>query len=145
MLYNYLYFKAKDDKQMLKIIAENGAEIELNCEQSNNAARGNGYVTSSKVKTLALVDDEKIQKLQELAQKVTPTWRLEQMYREANDTINGSEPSMKNMGTYMKLVNQDIIKEESDVISEAGFIPKDVFKYTAIIARKYYQDEFNKI
>lgn len=100
--------------------------------------------SNSKVKTLKPVDNEKLQKIQDIAQKVTPGWRLEQMFNEANDTINGGEPSIKNMGSFLSLVNRDIIKEESDIIAEAGLEPKEVFKTSSTIARVWYQTELNK-
>jgi hypothetical protein len=100
--------------------------------------------TSSKVKTLAPVQDERIQKIQDIAQKVTPSWRLEQMFDLANDTINGGNPDMKNMGTYMKMVNADILKEDSDIIASAGLELKDLSKFVFNIARQFFQNKYNE-
>lgn len=100
--------------------------------------------SASKVKTLAPVDNEKLQKIQEVAQQVTPAWRLEQAYVSANDTMNGGIPCMENMGKFMKAVNQDIIKEESDVLAAAGLEPKEVFSVVARIARQWYSEELDK-
>jgi hypothetical protein len=101
--------------------------------------------SSSKVKTLKPVDEEKEQKKQEVAQKVTPAWRLEQMFDEANDVINGGEPTIKNIGTFLKLLNKDILKEESDTIADAGFEPKEIFGSTSKIAKVWYQDQLNEL
>lgn len=101
--------------------------------------------SSSKVKTLKPVDDEKLQKIQEVAQQVTPAWRLEQMFALANDTVNGGVPAMENMGKFMKAVNQDIIKEESDVMAGAGLEPKEVFSVVARIARQWYSEELDRL
>ena len=101
--------------------------------------------SASKVKTLKPVDNEKLQKVQDVAQQVTPAWRLEQMFALANDTINGGIPTMQNMGSFMKLLNQDILKEESDVIAEAGLEPKEVFSTVSKIARQWYNEELNRL
>ena len=96
--------------------------------------------SASKVKVLKPVDDEKLQKIQEVAQQVTPAWRLEQMFALANDTVNGGVPAMENMGKFMKAVNTDIIKEESDTLAGAGLEPKEVFSVVARIARQWYSE-----
>lgn len=100
--------------------------------------------SNSKVKTLAPVDDRKLQKVQEVAQKVCPAWRLEQMFAAANDMINGNLPDIRNIGQYLKLVNNDILKEDSDIIAEAGLEPKDVFGSVTKIAKAFYQDALDK-
>lgn len=86
------------------------------------------------------VDSEKMDAVQQVAHAVTPAWRLEQMFALANDTINGAVPDIRNIGMYLKLVNADILKEESDVIAEAGLIPKDIYPAVAKIAREFYKD-----
>ena len=99
---------------------------------------------NSKVKTLKPVDEAKEQLKQDVAQKVTPTWRLEQMFNEVNNVINGGVPTIKNMGSFLKEVNKDILKEDSDIIANAGLEPKQVFGKVAQIAKVWYQDELNK-
>lgn len=101
--------------------------------------------SNSKVKTLKPVDNEKLQRLQEVAQTVTPAWRLEQMFALVNNTLNGGIPSMENMGAFMKALNQDILKEDSDIIAEAGFEPKEVFPNVSKIARVWYNEELNRL
>jgi len=96
--------------------------------------------SKSHVTTLKPVDNEKLQKIQEIAQLCAPSWRLEQMFDLANDTINGNLPDITNMGAYMKLINNDIIKEELDIITDAGLVPKDIFKSVSIIARAFYSE-----
>lgn len=101
--------------------------------------------SGSKVKTLKPVDNVKLQKIQEVAQLCTPAWRLEQMFDLANDTLNGNIPDITNMGKYMKLINNDIIKEELDVIADAGLIPKEIFKSVSTIARGFYGEKLDEI
>lgn len=100
--------------------------------------------SKSKVKTLKPVDNVKLQKIQDTAQKVTPAWRLEQMFDLANDVLNGGEPAMENMGKFMKLLNTDIVKEESDTIADAGLEPKEIFKTSSIIARQFYKEKLDE-
>lgn len=106
--------------------------------------KGSKHAGSSKVKTLKPVDDVKLQKIQEVAQQVTPAWRLEQMFVKVNDTLNCGVPTMQNMGAFLKEVNQDIIKEESDVMAAAGLEPKEVFPVVARIARQWYSEELDR-
>lgn len=101
--------------------------------------------SKSKVKKLKKVDNEKIQKIIDVANQVTPAWRLEQFFDLVNDTLNGGIPSIKNLGNFIKEINKDIIKEESDIIAEAGLEPKDVFKYTGKICANWYKDYLDKI
>lgn len=95
-------------------------------------------------KPIDLEDSEKMGAVQKvaylLAQGLTPAWRLEQMFALANDTINGNVPDIRNMGLYLKLVNSDILKEEADVIAEAGLIPKEIYPFVGRIAREFYKD-----
>lgn len=95
----------------------------------------------SKVKTLKQVDDAKLQHAQDVAQQVTPAWRLEQMFDLANDTINGGEPNVRNIGAFLKMVNTDIIKEDSDIIADAGLEPKDVFGPVARICKDFFRSK----
>jgi len=99
--------------------------------------------SNSRVKILKPVDDERLQKINDISQKVTPAWRLEQMFDLANDRINDGVPNIKNIGQYLKLVNNDILKEDADIIGDAGLEPKDIFGTVAKIAKEFYQEALN--
>lgn len=105
--------------------------------------KGEKHASSKRQRTP--VDSEKMDAAQQVAHAVTPAWRLEQMFDLANDTINGAVPDIRNIGAYLKLVNADILKEESDVIAEAGLIPKDIYPAVAKIAREFYKDALDNI
>lgn len=105
--------------------------------------KGTEHATKQRVKVLEPVDDVKIQLLNDVAEKVTPSWRLEQMFDLANDTLNGGRPDMKNMGPFLKLLSEDIKKEESDTITEAGADFKEVMGRAQTIARQFFRDQFN--
>ena len=98
----------------------------------------------SKVKTLKPVDNEKEQLKIDIATKVTPGWRLEQMYAEVFDTINGGLGSVQGTGDFIKAVNKDILKEDSDIIADAGLEPKEVFAKTQQITRRWLSEQLDR-
>jgi hypothetical protein len=132
------------EKLFLTVVAENGKKFVIECDQNGNPSEGTGTLVGSK-RQRTPVDSEKMDAAQQVAHAVTPAWRLEQMFDLANDTINGAVPDIRNIGAYLKLVNADILKEESDVIAEAGLIPKDIYPAVAKIAREFYKDALDDI
>jgi len=80
------------------------------------------------------LSDEEAQKLQELADKVTPVWRITQAITETNAT------EMKHLGEVMKWVNQDILKEEQPILEKAGIEAKQLTKFVSKIVKDYYVD-----
>ena len=126
-----------------------GEGIVFSCEYKGVVHRfkskGELHAGKSKVKTLKPVDDVKISKLIDLADKVTPEWRLDQMLTSTFNLLNGGELDIKRLGDYIKNVSGDILKEEIDVIAEAGFEYKDIAKYVSEISKKYFLNKFNNI
>lgn len=94
--------------------------------------------SKSKTKTLKRVDDEKVNKIIEIAEQVTPSWRLSQMIAETFNTLNGGVIDRTKLGDYIRAVMNDIIKEEIDIISDAGLELRDIAKYVSTIARDYF-------
>jgi hypothetical protein len=107
-------------------------------------SKGEKHAAKSKVHTLKPVDNEKINKCIEVANKVTPEWRLDQMLEKQFDFMNGGTMDVKKMGDYLKLVMADVLKEEMDVLTEAGVEPKDIGKYVSDIAKKYFFSRQNQ-
>jgi hypothetical protein len=103
--------------------------------------KGELHAGKSKVKTLSKIDDAKINKAREIADKVTPTWRLAQMIEKSCNLANGGELDRAKLGTYLKMVMDDVLKEDLDILVEAGLEPKDVSKYVSEIARKYFFEQ----
>lgn len=103
--------------------------------------KGEKHANGSKPKTLKKVDDEKIRLLLDIADKVTPIWRLEQMLNQACDIINGGQIDRSKLGNYIRMVINDVVKEDSDIISDAGLEPKDINKYVSEIAKKYFFEQ----
>ena len=119
-----------------------GEGIVFVCNDGNNRyvfkAKGEKHSKSSKVKEIKPTDDERTNKLIELAQKVCIGWRLEQMLTETFDLLNDGQLTRAKLGDYIKAVIADVVKEESDILVEAGFEIKDVSKYISEIARDYF-------
>jgi len=99
--------------------------------------KGEKHAGKSKVKKAKMVDDKKLQLINDIVEKVTPEWRLDQMYTETFDIINGGQGDIKKMGDYIRSVINDITKEDSDIINDAGLIPKDINKRVSDVARRW--------
>ena len=107
-------------------------------ERLSFKSKGEKHAAKSKVHTLKPVDNEKINKCIEVANKVCISWRLEQMFNQTFDTLNGGQADVKRLGEFLKAVMNDILKEETDVIAEARLEPKDIAKYVSEISKKYF-------
>lgn len=101
-------------------------------------SKGEKHSKASKVTTLKLVDDAKLNKIIDMVNKVTPDWRLEQMLDKTFDLMNNGSIDIKKMGDFIRNVIQDIIKEESDTIAEAGLEPKDINSKVSERCRLYF-------
>lgn len=92
---------------------------------------------AGKVKTLKVSKDaSKIKNTSEFVAKAILTPRLEQgldYLREMN-----LEANMKNLGTYLKWVVQDVFKEEGDVVFDLGLDEKSVKSAITQKAKQYY-------
>ena len=93
--------------------------------------------SASKVKTLATVDVERINNINELAQKLANNGRLEQMLQQVFNTLNGGEPDVKGIGEFIKAMMQDIFKEELDTIAASGYTGKELNGPVSKICRDF--------
>ena len=101
--------------------------------------KGEKHAGKSKVKTVKPVDEGRLKIVNELVDKVTPIWRLNQMFNEATD--GGKDIDRKNLGGYIKTVIADVIKEDMDLVFEAGLEMKDINKGISKIAREYFFEQ----
>lgn len=101
--------------------------------------KGEKHAGSSKVKTVKPVDEGKLKLVNEIVDKITPIWRLNQMFNEA--TNNGSDIDRKHLGGYIKMVIDDVMKEDHDIIIDAGLEPGDVNKGISNVARMYFFEQ----
>jgi hypothetical protein len=107
-------------------------------------SKGLKHSKSSKVTTLKPVDDVKLNKIVEIVNKVTPDWRLEQALDKTFDLMNGGTIDIKKMGDFIKNVINDILKEESDILAEAGLEPKDIGSKVSDRCRLYFFAKLNE-
>lgn len=97
-----------------------------------HSAKGN------KKKVESNVDDERVKLLLEVADKVTPEWRLEQMLQSTFNLMNGGHLDIKKLGEFIQAVVKDVMKEDLDILVSNGVEPKEINKYISNIAKEYY-------
>jgi len=98
---------------------------------------------SSKTKTLVPVDTEKINNINALVDTFVTESRLNQGLEQLR--MENLELSRKNLGTFLKWVYNDIVKEELDTIMDNGFEPKDLSGVISKKARTWFFDMENKV
>jgi hypothetical protein len=89
--------------------------------------------SSSKVKTLAAVDTEKLNSITEFVEYVVTDSRFNQALE--NVFPNNEPIDTKKLGDVIRWVVNDIIKEETDTLASNGLEPKDVNKYISTVVR----------
>ena len=92
--------------------------------------------SSSKVKTLASVDVEKLNSIKEFTEYAVTESRFKQGLE--NVFPNGQEIDVKKMGELIRWVVNDVLKEEMDTMVENGIEPKDVNKYISTKVREMF-------
>jgi len=97
---------------------------------------------SSKTKTLIPVDVERIDNIKGLVDNFVTESRLNQGLEQLKE--QGLEVERRNVGTFLKWVFNDIVKEELDTIVENGFDPKDLSNSISTKARIWFFEEENK-
>lgn len=98
--------------------------------------------SSSKVKTLAPVNTEKLNSVKEFAEYSVTESRLNQGIEKVFTSIN-QEIDIKKIGDFLKWIANDIIKEELDTLKDNGLEPKDVTSAISNVARKWFLDKWN--
>jgi len=89
--------------------------------------------SSSKVKTLAAVDTEKLNSTTEFVEYAVTDSRFNQALE--NVFPNNEPVDTKKLGDVIRWVVNDIIKEETDTLASNGLEPKDVNKYISTVVR----------
>ena len=98
--------------------------------------------SSSKVKTLAPVNTEKVSSIKEFAEYAVTESRLNQGIEKVFTSVN-EQMDIRKMGDFLKWITNDIIKEEMDTLKDNGLEPKDVTSAISNIARKWFLDKWN--
>ena len=92
--------------------------------------------SSSKVKTLANVDVDKINSIKEFVDYAVTENRFNQGLE--NTFINGEPIDVKNLGDLIRWVINDVIKEEMDTMVANKIEPKEVNKYISAKVRDMF-------
>ena len=103
--------------------------------------------SNSKVKVTKTQTPEEIEAIKdavEFAEYATPVWRLEQMYQETFDTLNGGTGDMTGTGKFLQSVMKDIIKEESDLMVDKNLEPKNIAKFVNQIAKDFLKEAIDR-
>ena len=93
--------------------------------------------SSSKTKTIAPVDIEKVNSIQEFIEYAVTENRMKQAVTEV---FADGEPTIQKMGDFLRWLVKDIAEEEVDVLEENGLIIKDISKAVANRARVWFQN-----
>ena len=93
---------------------------------------------SGNVKTLKPVDTEKLDKIDKCVEEICHNWRFVQALREVFGVDYEKTIDRKRIGEVIKWVVQDTIKEESSIISDYGFEPKDVMGKVQQKTKEYF-------
>lgn len=99
--------------------------------------------SDSKTTNMAPVDVEKIASIKLLAESVVTDHRLEKMIEVLKQT--GVELIPESTGAFLKLVGQDVSREEGDTITASGFTNKEVMPVVSRLARDWYLKLVNKV
>lgn len=91
----------------------------------------------SKVKKIASVDTEKINSIIKFVDYAVTENRLNQGIEQIF-IIQSIEPDIKKMGGFLKWIMSDIIKEESDTLTDNNLEPKQIGKYVSNRARVWF-------
>ena len=99
-------------------------------------AKGTKHGGKPKVlKTQSALSEDELQEHLDLAEKVTPTWRLSQAIQETQAI------SIKDTGKVIAWVIQDIIKEESLALEEADISLNAIKRLVSSITKDYFHSQ----
>lgn len=115
---------------VFETILEDGTRL---CFKSKGEKHSN-----SKVKTIKAVDNEKLDKIDKCVEEICHNWRFEQGLVHVFGSDYEKTLDRKKIGEYLKFIGSDTIKEESDLIAEFGFEPKDVMGKVSQKAKEYF-------
>jgi len=99
--------------------------------------------STSKVKTLAPIDIEKLKSIEAFVEYAVTENRLNQGI-EMVFTSNGLDLDIRKMGDFLKWLMGDICKEEMDTMKGNNLEPKDIGKYVSNAGKKWLMEKLNK-
>lgn len=115
---------------------------ELNISDLRFKVKGEKH-SSSKVKTIAAVDSEKVKSVTEFVDYACTENRLQQGLDKLRE--KGLEFSMKSTGDYIKWVVQDILAEEASTLVSSGLTGKEINGTVAKKAKEFFMKAVNSL
>lgn len=100
--------------------------------------KGEAHSAKSPVKTLKPVDTEKLDKIDKCVEAITHDWRFVQGLTEVFGVDYENNIDRSKISIYLDWCCRDTIKEESDLIIEFGFEPKDIMGKVKQKAKEYF-------
>jgi hypothetical protein len=99
--------------------------------------------SASKVKTLASVDVEAVEKVRDFVAMTVTEARLEQgLANLVNEQLKPFD--MTSMGDFIRWIHGDVVKEEADTIEANGLDSKKLGVPIALAAKRWYVERLNK-
>ena len=98
----------------------------------------------SRVKTIAAVDIEKVNSINEFVEYAVTENRLNQAIEQVF-TIADKKVQIQMMGDFLRWINKDILTEEKDVLQENGLELKDVGRALSSKARLWFMIYLDKV
>jgi len=92
----------------------------------------------TKVKKLASVDIEMVSKLNDLIKMIMTENRLQQMFDSMFDKTGLDPTNPKNLGQFIKICVEDVLKEETDTIIGNGFDIKEFTKAVPVTIKQWF-------
>lgn len=98
--------------------------------------------SSSKVKVLSAIDTESIENIAKFIEYSVTENRMQQAWTEIFDSTN-TEPDIKNLGSFIKWVSNDIQKEESDTLINNNLTMKDIGSNLSKKSKHWFLNKLN--
>jgi len=102
--------------------------------------------SDTKVTKLASVDLEKVASIKEFVEKVVTDHRLEKGidYLKATATRAPFRLDVQLTGDFLRWIGNDVIKEESELMTESGLERKEVMSQVNKVARQWFMTRLNE-
>ena len=104
--------------------------------------KGEAHSNSNVIKSQSAKPTEELTALNEFVDSICHSWRFEQGVVETCGTVDSA--NIKHMGTYLKFVTTDTLKEENDLIIASGFEVKQIMSRVNDRAKKYFLELIKK-
>jgi hypothetical protein len=99
--------------------------------------------SASKVKTLASVDVEAVEQINDFVTMAVTEARLEQaLHNLINEQLKPF--AMTSMGDFIRWVHQDVLKEEADTLQASGIDYKKLGSPIALAAKRWFVNKLNE-